>query len=126
MEGKSSVCCVHFCGGHKYRSNNIPASVQLSFISTLRNECSTEAHPKAKIAPEFQELNAEEYRKLQCECQKEIEHLLKRIRKLKECIEVEKFKVSKFMASDPDIRFYTGLPDYQTFFKTKTRLLAEL
>ena len=30
------------------------------------------------------------------------------------------------MASDPDIRFYTGLPDYQTFFKTKTRLLAEL
>ena len=34
---------------------------------------------------------------------------------LEERREVEKFGVRRFMASDSDIRFYTGLPDYATF-----------
>ena len=45
----------------------------------------------------------------------EIDELRKRIKDIEECREVEKFGVQRFMASDSDIRFYTGLPDYATF-----------
>ena len=50
-----------------------------------------------------------------CDCQIEIDELKKRIKDLEERREVEKFGVRRFMASDSDIRFYTGLPDYATF-----------
>ena len=50
-----------------------------------------------------------------CDCQIEIDKLRKRIKDLEERREVEKFGVRRFMASDSDIRFYTGLPDYATF-----------
>ena len=50
-----------------------------------------------------------------CDCQIEIDELRKRIKDLEERREVEKFGVRRFMASDSDIRFYTGLPDYATF-----------
>ena len=50
-----------------------------------------------------------------CGCQKKIDGLLERIRQLEERREMERFGVRRFMASDSDMRFYTGLPDYQTF-----------
>ena len=50
-----------------------------------------------------------------CDCQIEIDELRKQIKDLEERREVEKFGVRRFMASDSDIRFYTGLPDYATF-----------
>ena len=50
-----------------------------------------------------------------CDCQIEIDELRKRIKDLEERREVEKFGVRRFMASDSDIRFYVGLPDYATF-----------
>ena len=50
-----------------------------------------------------------------CDCQIEIDELRKRIKDLEERREVEKFGVRRFMASDSDIRFYTGHPDYATF-----------
>lgn len=50
-----------------------------------------------------------------CECYKEIEELKRRLRELEERREVERFGVKRFMASDSDIRFFTGLPDYNTF-----------
>ena len=49
------------------------------------------------------------------DCQIEIDELRKRIKDLEERREVEKFGVRRFMASDSDIRFYTGLSDYSTF-----------
>ena len=50
-----------------------------------------------------------------CDCQIEVDELRKRIKDLEERREVEIFGVRRFMASDSDIRFYTGLPDYTTF-----------
>ena len=50
-----------------------------------------------------------------CDCQIEIDELRKRIKDLEERREVELIGVRRFMASDSDIRFYTGLPDYATF-----------
>jgi hypothetical protein len=50
-----------------------------------------------------------------CECGKEIGELKKRISELEERRKIETFGVRRFMASDSDIRFYTGLPDYATF-----------
>ena len=50
-----------------------------------------------------------------CDCQIEVDELRKRIKDLEERREVERFRVRMFMASDSDIRFYTGLPDYATF-----------
>ena len=50
-----------------------------------------------------------------CDCQIEIDELRWRIKDLEERREAEKFGVRRFMASDSDIRFYTGLPDYATF-----------
>ena len=61
------------------------------------------------------QMPAMEVEERQCGCQKEIDGLLERIRQLKERREIERFGVRRFMASDSDMRFYTGLPDYQTF-----------
>lgn len=41
--------------------------------------------------------------------------LRKRISELEDRGEIERFGVRRFMASDSDMRFYTGLPDYATF-----------
>ena len=61
------------------------------------------------------QMPAMEVEERQCGCQKEIDGLLERIRQLEERREMERFGVRRFMASDSDMRFYTGLPDYQTF-----------
>ena len=50
-----------------------------------------------------------------CECQIEIDELRKRIKEPEERREVERFGVRRFMASDSDVKFYTGLPGYATF-----------
>lgn len=87
--------------------------------SSSASESSIEANDKAHIAPESEDVQrptvTEEVEKKEYECQKEIDRLLERIRELEERREVERFGVRRFMASDSDIRFYTGLPDYQTF-----------
>ena len=73
------------------------------------------------MAPESQEspqtpavLMSEDVVRKECECTQKIDRLQERVRKLEEQI-VERFGVRQFMASDSDMRFYTGLPDYQTF-----------
>lgn len=98
-----------------------------------------EARDEIQMAPESREspqtpavLMSEDVVRKECECQKEIDRVQERIRNLEEQ-RVERFGVRRFMASDSDMRFYTGLPDYQTFIslyilfpKTKTGLLTKL
>ena len=60
-------------------------------------------------------LMAEDVVRKECECQQDIDQLQERIRKVEEQRVVERFGVRRFMASDSDMRFYAGLPDYQTF-----------
>jgi len=81
-----------------------------------------EARDEIQMAPESQEplqtpavFMSEDVVRKECECQQEIDRLQERIRKLEEQRVVERFGVRRFMASDSDMRFYTGLPDYQTF-----------
>ena len=50
-----------------------------------------------------------------CTCRHEINRLLERIKSLEEQQKIERFGIERFMLSDSDIRFYTGLPDYKTF-----------
>ena len=50
-----------------------------------------------------------------CTCRHEINRLLERIKSLEEQRKIERFGINRFMLSDSDIRFYTGLPDYKTF-----------
>ena len=49
-----------------------------------------------------------------CTCKHEINRLLERIKSLEEQRRIESFDINRFMLSDSDIRFYTGLPDYKT------------
>ena len=51
----------------------------------------------------------------ECTCKHEINRLLERIKSLEEQRKIERFGVNRFMLSDSDVRFYTGLPDYTTF-----------
>ena len=71
-----------------------------------------------QMAPESRESlqtpAVEDVVKKECDCQQEIDRLQERIRKLEEQRVVKRFGVW-FMASDSDMRFYTRLPDYQTF-----------
>ena len=60
-----------------------------------------------------QGLNAKENK--DCTCRHEINRLLKRINTLDKQQKIERFGANRFMLSDSDIRFYTGLPDYKTF-----------
>ena len=50
-----------------------------------------------------------------CPCRHEINRLLEKIKSLEEQRKIERFGLNRFMLSDSDIRFYTGLPDYKTF-----------
>ena len=79
------------------------ASDQQSENTRRENVAKNESHSK-EISPEKA-----------CDCQIEIDEPRKQIKDIEECREVEKFGVQRFMASDSDIRFYTGLPDYATF-----------
>ena len=79
------------------------ASDQQSENTRRENVAKNESHSK-EISPEKA-----------CDCQIEIDEPRKQIKDIEECREVEKFGVRRFMASDSDIRFYTGLPDYATF-----------
>ena len=81
-----------------------------------------EARDEIQMAPESREspqtpavLMSEDVVRKECECQQEIDRLQERIRKLEEQRVVERFGVRRFIAPDPDKRFYTGLPDFQTF-----------
>ena len=47
--------------------------------------------------------------------QNQIERLLERIREQERSREAERFGINRFMSSDSDIKFFSGLPDYQTF-----------
>ena len=78
-----------------------------------------EARDEIQIAPESQESPqtpavsmSEDVVRKECECQQKIDRLQERVRKLEEQSVVERFGVRRFMASDSDMRFYTGLPDY--------------
>ena len=81
-----------------------------------------EARDEIQMAPESREssqtptvLMSEDVVRKECECQQETDRLQERIRKLEEQRVAERFRVRRFMASDSDMTFYTGLPDYQTF-----------
>ena len=81
-----------------------------------------EARDEIQMAPESRESRQtpavfmlEDVVRKECEWQQEIDWLQERIRKLEEQRVVERFRVRRFMASDLDITFYTGLPVYQTF-----------
>ena len=50
-----------------------------------------------------------------CKCKEEVNRLLKKINVLEEQREIERFGIKRFMLSDSDIMFYTGLPDYKAF-----------
>ena len=50
-----------------------------------------------------------------CTCKHEIDRLLERIKSLEEQRRIENFGINRFMLSDSDISFYTGLPDSKTF-----------
>ena len=78
-----------------------------------------EARDEIQMAPESQESPqtpavsmSEDVVRKECECQQKIDRLQERVRKLEEQSAVERFGVRRFMASDSDMRFYTGLPDY--------------
>ena len=78
-----------------------------------------EARDEIQMAPESQESPqtpvvsmSEDVVRKECECQQKIDRLQERVRKLEEQSVVERFGVRRFMASDSDMRFYTGLPDY--------------
>ena len=78
-----------------------------------------EARDEIQMAPESQESPqtpavsmSEDVVRKECECQQKIDRLQERVRKLEKQSAVERFGVRRFMASDSDMRFYTGLPDY--------------
>ena len=73
-------------------------------------------------------LMSEDVVRKECECQQEIDRLQEHtgIRKLEEQRVVERFGVCQFMASDSDMRFYTGLLDYQTFISLYNFLKPKL
>lgn len=74
----------------------------------------------------FDEEEPEELRGVEeeskCSCQEKINKLSERIEYLEKQLEVQKFGVKRFQCSDSDIRFYTGLPNYNTFYSLYTFL----
>ena len=97
-------------------ASNVNIAV-VQFSESLMAASPIETKSDKTQAPESlqAQMPAMEVEERQCGCQKEIDGLLERIRQLEERRELERFGVRRFMASDSDMRFYTGLPDYQTF-----------
>ena len=69
--------------------------------------------PKSQESPQTPAVSmSEDVARKECKCQQKIDRLQERVRKLEEQSVVERFGVRRFMASDSDMRFYTGLPVY--------------
>ena len=82
----------------------------------MRTVTSNPASRSEPISPRLQHPNiTDDLENERLKHQNEIERLLERIRELERSREAERFGINRFMSSDSDIKFFTGLPDYQTF-----------
>lgn len=126
------VCSVHFPGGKKTYTNNIPTLLTINQsqkprrrISNnkcplqaplLENECNM-TNPPAETTSRSEESSEnlvaklkEEVETLQSHCHS-LEKKYEDVKATEKCL----FRMERFVGSDSDFRFYTGFPDYTTF-----------
>ncbi len=96
-------------------SSNVPEQHCSTFTNKMSIDEKEVRTEPAEVCCETQPSVSQEVVEQSCKCHLEISLLKKRIKRLEEQKEIERFGVRRFMASDSDMRFFTGVPDYQTF-----------
>ena len=110
VSAHTRICSLHFVGGKKSKEYPVPTLFPWSKPQAPKRKAPPERHTPIKVTR--LELSDTELSDTECEKEKKIKQLQEEVEQLKRT-RVERFGLRRFMGSDNDIRFYTGLPTYK-------------